>query len=269
VGNNTTCSGTLFEPTLTYVLTAAHCASGLQASINTNSAYVSWQNNGGNNRLVQSFTIDPNYNSTTFSDDIAILKLASPAPSTFAYYPIYTGSSELGQNFTLAGYGDSGTGTTGIDPNYSYTQHILRQGQNTFDGMGSTDLYYDFDNGTSQNNAFAGTNTGVRDASGNLIEATIAPGDSGGPSFLAVNGQLEIAGIHSFTGCFATQGSCSVPPAISPLLNSSFGDYAADTRVSLYTGFIDSYTGANAPEPGTFGILGLGLGALGLLRRRR
>jgi hypothetical protein len=87
-------------------------------------------------------------------------------------------------------------------------------------------------------------------------EAFIAPGDSGGPSF--INGR--IAGVHSFTGRSATD--------IDAMLDSSFGEYAADISVSYNKVFIQSLVGS-APESKTMLLVGLVLVAFSMVGARR
>jgi secreted trypsin-like serine protease len=291
-GYNDSCSGALFEPSLDYILTAAHCVQGLQTAITAGTAYVQFGVGGSTfTSLVSGFTVNPGFSMSNIQvDDIAVVQLATPAPAGTQYYPIYTGSSPVGDQFTLAGYGDAGTGSQGdlgsSVPADSYTSKTPRMGNNTYDFASNstaaaaagfttsgTDLFYDFDSGSSTNNAFAYFGLVSGSNKGDTNEASIGPGDSGGPSLINVGGQLEIAGIHSFAGCFETGASapnCATPPAVSATFNYGFGDFAADTDVSLFTGFIDGAIGATAaPEPGTFGALALGLTGLGVWARRR
>jgi hypothetical protein len=276
------CSGSLFEPTLTYIITAAHCVNDLQASINSGSAYVQLGTAGsGGSSSIASFTVDPNYCTTncpggfSYQNDIAILQLVTPAPAGTQYYPIYGGDS-VGSLFALAGYGDAGTGDTGDNGSYPYYDKIPRMGNNVYDFSYGTQYFYDFQNSSGQYNAFK--DAGYPYSLFVPNEATIGPGDSGGPSLVCVasngsilnsesctNGTLEIAGIHDVVGCFQdSNGNCLYSE--SSTFNDGYGSYAADTNASLYTGFISSVV--DAPEPGTFGALGIGLAALVLWRRR-
>jgi hypothetical protein len=231
---------------------------------------------------VSAVYVDPGYSSSNVQvDDIAIIQLATPAAAGTPYYPIYTGASPVGDSFILAGYGDAGTGTagdeSGSNPADSYTAKTLRQGNNlySFNSAGSqgfaasdgTDLFYDFVGPGNSGNAFRTLDQNgysLPDPNGYTAvsnEASIAGGDSGGPSLIDVNGQLEIAGVHSFTDCIYT--SCGTN-------GDGYGTISADTDVSLFTGFIDSTIGvSSAPEPGTFGAFGIGLSAFVLWYRRR
>ncbi len=59
--------------------------------------------------------VDPLYNAATRFNDIAIVTLAAVAPQYAVDYPIYLGTngSEISKPYFLAGYGLSGTGTSG------------------------------------------------------------------------------------------------------------------------------------------------------------
>ena len=94
------------------------------------------------------------------------------------------------------------------------------------------------------NNAFA-ANFGIHDPGTNdqgLGNAEVAAfeGDSGGPQFLTVNGQQEIAGITSFGYNGGLNGGPN-PAEVHPgALDGSFGEFDFDTRVSAFaTSFID------------------------------
>ena len=277
--NNGSCSGAFFEPSLTYILTAAHCVQGFT------SGYV--QVPSGAAMTVASVTADPNYSSGNIQEnDIAIVTLATPAPAGTPYYSLYAGSTPSSASITLAGFGDAGTGTLGNEANTvpadSYTAKTLRQGTNVYDfssaqsggvlgiDTAGTDLFYQFVGPGGAYNAFSlynrsyGTHLTATNSSSST-EASIAPGDSGGPSFVSVNGVLEIAGVHSFTTCILT--SC-VDSSNNPTYQ--YGMIDADTDVSLFTNFIYTTAGLTlSPEPGTFGVLSMGLAAIAVYLRRR
>jgi len=280
-GNQESCSGALFEASLDYVLTAGHCVNNLQAAITAGTSYVQLQT--GVVDLITGFTLDPGFaylSSGEPVDDIAVLQLATPAAAGTQYYPIYTGSSPVGDEFTLAGEGDAGTGTggdlCGSNTADCYYAKTAREGQNVYDFTSATsggdfpsngtDLFYDFQTPTDQDNAFKSAGLPYNNFVTN--EASIGPGDSGGPSLINVNGVLEIAGVHSFAGCFENSSGCLF--SASTTFDYGYGSFAADTNVSLFTNFIDSAIGVTAtPEPGTFGIFGISLAALGIWNRRR
>jgi hypothetical protein len=194
------------------------------------------------------------------------------------------------------GYGrrSAGGGNVGIDLNAGR----LRNGENVYDyrwgdaafngfftntntsgknffGTAQVDYSYvaDFDNGLAAQNAacrvaavvtgktiadFCGLGLGER-------EAAIAGGDSGGPQF--VNGVL--VGVNSYGLSFGTGNGDIVAG-----LNSSFGEFSGFVPTGIHTDFLTRsiwlITGASVPEPSSWAMMIVGVGATGgLLRRRR
>jgi hypothetical protein len=84
----------------------------------------------------------------------------------------------------------------------------------------------------------------------------IAPGDSGGPSFLGA----QLIGVHSFGGTFGA------PFDINNLHDASFGELGGDVRIALHADWIDSITAV--PEPRSYALTLLGLAAVVLCARR-
>jgi Ca2+-binding RTX toxin-like protein len=159
--------------------------------------------------------------------DIALLELPSLAPSgptgengTGAErYDIYRGSSEVGQNFSFAGYGMTGTGSTG---QVQGTGGTKRKGQNTFSIIQHANraLAVDFDSGQPGHDGY-GDGAPLDDN-----ETAFAQGDSGGGA--VINGD-QIAGVLSYM--YGTH--INTPPR--------FGDVNVFTRVSAHQEWIDSY----------------------------
>jgi len=89
-------------------------------------------------------------------------------------------------------------------------------------------LMYDFDNGLTENDAF-GVFFGNSDTGLGNDEVMASFGDSGGPTI--VDG--KIIGVTSYILTF-TSGTSD----INGILDSSFGEFAGDTRVSKYAPFI-------------------------------
>jgi hypothetical protein len=225
----------------------------------------------------------------TLGNDIALIKLAGPAPVGAQRYEIYRGSDEVGAIGEKVGYGMSGPGEGGISGPYSLASGTQHAGQNRYDALADifgdiftanipelarplagTQLAYDFDDGTLDHDAFGFLFGGAYPAFlqyasvpallGVTDEVMAAPGDSGGPTFI----DGRIAGVTSY----ALRITFVDPPGtsdINNLLDSSYGEFAVDTRVSYYAGWIDSVI----PEPVTLvGVL-LGMGALARYIRRR
>jgi hypothetical protein len=183
---------------------------------------------------VSQIFINPNYIPATANrfngGDIAVIELASTAPTGVQGYGLYRNTDEIGQVYTRYGYGVSGTGATGGLLPYG----VKREGENTYDALASVlgdapDLLaYDFDDGTAQNDAF-GQLFGIHNLGLGAQESCADHGDSGGPAF--INGL--IAG--ECTGGF----SPGPPIDVNALADSSFGEFGEDTRVSTYAPWID------------------------------
>ncbi|EDX72177.1 Trypsin, putative [Coleofasciculus chthonoplastes PCC 7420] len=311
------CSGSLLTGGL-HILTAAHCFMNQNGQFDLN---VVGQTRAIFNLSNESlFTNQPIFEAIAVSDffifpgfdlrfsiegDLAILKLSKPASSRIDQYDIYRKTDEIAQNFTIVGYGDTGIGSEGFDP--ELFDGRKRFGQNQFDAFidvfqgasqlpeeyfpknTTSQLLFDFDNGNPENDAF-GVHFGIHDLGLGNQEVSPGPGDSGGPSFLLDDeGNKLIAGITSFgfSDVWDTDEDRIIDIPLFPdnpitdvviegVANASFGEFAGVTRVSTYASFIDDVVAgkvrptASVPEPssilGTF-ILGT-WGASTLLRRK-
>jgi len=238
-----------------YVLTAAHV---LDDPTSTN---VSFTLRDGTSRAGANWSIHANWTGSLSNGyDIAVLELASDITGAPAA-SLYAGTGEVNQQLTMVGYGRTGTGTTG-DTLASGTR---RAGQNIADGFGggivgsmnlsgyaSHIVFADFDEPGDPTESLMGSNTPV------ALEASTAPGDSGGGAFIGA----QLAGITSFGA------------SIDGATNSDYGDLMGFTRVSSFISWIDiqtgGLTGAGAiPEPSSVALLGVaGLG-VGLYTGRR
>ena len=270
--DNSYCTGALFGPSRAYVLTAAHCVVNADGStkFTPGSSYVGIDGakSIGLVDYISAAYVAPGYagSSNGYANDIAVVKLQDLAPSDAATYSLYTSTDEIGKDVTIVGHGVGGTGTTGPDPNYGASAELRgrRMGTNTYDllasslgGTDNTHVVWDFDNGTNAQNALSLYGSSLGDGSS---EVTIAGGDSGGPSFF--NGL--IIGVHSYSECFTTAAaptSCVSPPDIAATIDGphdTYGELAADTRVSLYAdSFLLPFVNS-VPEPGTWAMMGAG-----------
>lgn len=132
--------------------------------------------------------------------------------------PIYTGSLEGLFPMTVFGTG-SGRGAEFLNGNGAHAGWLW--------GSGNSALRW----GTNQFD-YAGTFPGLGqmlvadfDAQGGANEATVAGGDSGGASFILVNGQWQLAGItYGVESSFRTNAT----------LGSVFSNVAADNRQGLF-----------------------------------
>jgi hypothetical protein len=184
--------------------------------------------------------INPGFNSATGANDIAILELPELAPANITRFDIFRDTTELdaGGVFTIVGYGEKGTGTTGAQDE---TDGTRRLGFNTFDATGEAltangisepakTLFYDFDSGQPQDDSlgklgFPGLGLGPG-------EAMSTSGDSGGPDLR----DGKIAGVISALVDIDANGV--------PLLGQTakFGAIGCATRVSSFQAWIDSQT---------------------------
>jgi len=260
------CTGSLL-PDGYSILTAAHCITSYYGSSVPSSVSVYFLGQSGSvEDTSTTYYVDPNWTgNSTVGGDLAVLRLQQAAPSSAARYSLYTGISTTSP-ILLAGYGYSGTGTTGADSS-TYGFGTLRQGQNRYDytgdalGWSANLLVGDFDNGTTTYNALGTTDSDIPD------EVDLSFGDSGGPSFY----DGEIIGVHDFIDCsMDADGNCLIPPSghsYSTSDNSYFGQIFADTSVSAYASWIDGEE-LQAPEPTSCSLVLLGLAVTGFLRSR-
>ena len=257
------CTGTLMDSE--HVLTAAHCISDSSGNNILTGGNISLYDINGN--LITSNIVGsekhPDYDGKfTKGNDVAVLTIQSV--SNIPTHPINTSDSSLIQGtFDKYGYGLSGTGDSGTDSK-TYPFGTERNVKNTYDAyadimmsaLGETYvphsvLQYDFDNGNSSNDAF-GFFFGLHDASYNGgKEGLSAPGDSGGPTF---DQDGNIVGITSY-GITLTyrNGDTSdiTKQGRNAKLDSSFGEFAADTNVALYSGWIQTQLGSSGVSTGS------------------
>ncbi len=232
------CSGSLLSSG-THILTAAHCLTDDFGNLIATSASAGFDLiNGPVTLAADQFFVHPSYDGNSLHGfDIAIIQLASTAPAAADRYDIYRGSDEIGRVGFRVGYGLTGTGNSGD----TGSAGVKRGGENRYDALADiwegvffsginpgTQLGVDFDSGLPVSDSF-GAIFDITDLGQGLNEVNSASGDSGGPVF--INGQ--IAGVTSYGF------SPGFPFDVVPGINSSFGEFSGDTRVSVVADWID------------------------------
>jgi secreted trypsin-like serine protease len=235
-------SGTLLS-TGRHILTAAHVVDDaildqLRVHFTLPSGIVSLQ--------VTKVTLHPGWSQSAdeIDHDVAVLELSSSAPTSAQRYDVYTGSDEIGQTFTMVGYGAAtATGTDTSSPTRRAGENIFEADATRFnqslgwDVTANRQLVFDYDDGLAAHDAF-GRYFGVTGLGLGAKEAMMTPGDSGGPTFLQKDGKWLVAGVNSYTA----RPSNSLSD-VDSTANGSFGEFGALMRASAYRPWIDSITG--------------------------
>jgi hypothetical protein len=207
------------------------------------------------------------------NDDLSVITLGADAPAGAKIYKMASNPVTSGTHITMAGYGRSGNGINGytLGPDF----RIKRTGENyvdMFDGDdesgwgGANEVYYaDFD-GTDANGVVQDTHCtyfGVcTPALPNNRESGIGGGDSGGPSFVTMYGELMLVANNTFSQTYTINGVPQVP--------GTFGTTFGGILLSSYVPYlVDATDGAIRVVPEPSGIALLGMAAMMLLASRR
>jgi hypothetical protein len=253
------CTGVLISPTT--VLSARHCgpSAGGTVRFGTNS------NSPSFSASIQSVVLPGGGTSNSpllNGGDVAIITLSVAVPANIATPFALSDATTSLTGFSVAtlGYGGLGIGSTGA----TSFDGIRRGGTNVLDRYGAAvnttsniantaNIFStDFDNpfGTSNTLGWLGSQ-----ATATGFEATTAGGDSGGPLLFNNGGQWTLVGVLS-------GGTTN---------NSVYGDISWWTGVAPFRTQIEAAGGvfiAVVPEPGTYGLMLLGLGVVCTRLRR-
>ena len=282
-GQSFICSGALVGKR--QVVSAGHCVdtdgNGTLIDINQpgNDVRVVFNSAGSYNAIMTAVQVsmNPDYkgfgncpvgiDSFCVNDDIAVITLGADAPASAKIYSIATNPVTSGTHIIMAGYGTSGNGVNGytIGPAFD----VKRSGENyvdLFDGNdeqgfgGVNEVYYsDFDGGGQD--TFCDFFDVCTPILANNRESGIGGGDSGGPSFVEMYGELRLVANNTFSGTFPGQTA------------GTFGTYFGGIILGSYTDYLYEATGGNmttVPEPSGIALVGLaGLLLVGARRRSK
>jgi len=260
------CTGALL-PTGFHVLTAGHCVTDdFGVLIPGTTGDVLFETGAGPEIIpFASITVHPDFDGDFLKgNDVAVIELLFSASASVPTYDIdRDGSDDVGFPFDKVGYGAAGLGTTGA----TFNDGFKREGKNVYDSFADTMLValglipgvdfvpgsvlqYDFDNGLVANDAFDFFFV-IPELGLGTDEVNSAAGDSGSPTFdgALITG-ITSYGITLFFDPFVTP-DVTLDVGGFPILDSSFGEFSGDTRVSFYSDFIDGIILLDTPVGGT------------------
>jgi hypothetical protein len=290
------CTGSLLSNRK--ILTAGHCVTNTAGTINKIRVTARFRNADGTfSEIVTDVTagtivVSPNYSGAVVEEqDVAVITLGADAPATARTYTLFEGNPL--QDFTMAGYGRTGTGITGGINNTANNQfgavNVLRAGRNSFEttrndaqsfatsvnpnpaAFGGI-LVADFDRiGESMPDNFicgprapGGTSLGFCGV-GLDLESSVGSGDSGGAAFTNTWQVLGVASWGTTTN--------SISSLYSP--GSYFGyacvaNYAPNAACTANYNFVRQQLSVGVvPEPSTYVLFGTGLVGLMVITSRR
>jgi hypothetical protein len=253
-------SGTLIAPN--WVLTAGHVGPGTGFQVRGAGPVY------GIAETIKHPTFLSNGGDINFGFDLQLVRLQT---SVLGITPasIYRSRNEVGQTAAITGFGYGGVGSTGATLGTAQ-----RAGTNVLDavvnfensgskvGAQAAMLVADFDSARGAHNTLGGFFASSPTPA--ALEYHLAGFDSGGGVFVFEGGRWFLAGVNSGV---ASQNQ--VDPGIGQNTNLfGYGAVSFLTRVSSFTGFIDSHITA-VPEPTSLALVGLAGGLAGGLTAGR
>jgi trypsin len=211
------CSGTLITEDV--VITAAHCTEGTKAS--SVAIYVGDDPAAdivSHLYAVSEIWVHPGYDSRTISNDISLIRLATPVTEPVTpvpYLPAAEGltSADIGALVNFAGFGQTETGTSGVKLQVDGTIDALGCGVSGCPSAGDTATQFSY----------------AQPSSGPCF------GDSGGPAFIYRSSGTYVAGLTSYGDSY-----CNI--------------YGVSTRVDAFEAEILDFIGGTEPPPVDTGV---------------
>ncbi len=178
-GGRALCSGTVIatRASRAYVLTAAHCVQGAVENVYEAVDWRDCEAGGDSSKCFASYQVvswqaHPGYDSETLENDVAMVIVEGASAAT-AVTPALADDSSIvaGQAMQLSGYGRTYAGPQDEDAPFNTVRHKV-----SVDLDAKTSKWLRFDASTGETACF---------------------GDSGGPAFAHVDGNLVVAGVAS------------------------------------------------------------------------
>jgi Trypsin/PEP-CTERM motif len=244
------CTGVAISSTV--VLTAAHCS----ASAVGNPSSLSFKGITASRVDVAPGFVS--YGDPDLDNDLVAITLSSALPSSVPTYALFMGPPPIGADIVFVhNNGSLGYNTLDFAPVYSpcapdpnNTGMCTPADPGSPVSFGASTFAFDYD--------LQGDTAGLYNYSGGGAvagEDTLRGGDSGGPTFILVNGVPQLLGLNTF-GATTPKGNAF-----------QYGSVGGGILVSSYQGFLSNYVSVPEPETWPLLMLGGGFGLLGLRKR--